>query len=265
MTAHLKIRVVVIALERTPERRGILEERIARIGLDEAFAVEFVAAIDGQTLTQEQIAASTDDEKRRRHFNYPMSLGALGCALSHRREIKRFLDSGDPARLILEDDCDPLPAMRRCAAGIELFHNRVDFINISDRSPASNPVVKVVDFMEGHDICAMRYGDMTMRAYVVTRRGARKYLAANAKIFYENDRVCNRWWESGLKVFTIEPPLDLFHFHPEDSAIEAPRTPWPDMKWREKIMCFINRKIDSFLKRWKFREMRRLYPDENVP
>ena len=249
------IRIVVISLERRSDRRKIMEERIAYIGLDKAFDVEFVAAIDGFTLSQEDIAACVDEKKRRRHFSHPLSSGALGCAMSHNREIKRFLESDDQARIILEDDCDPFPAMCRIAPAIERLHSRVDIINLNDRGPTSSSTFKVAEFIKGHDLCMMKRSGMTTIAYVITRRGARKYLATNSKISHEADRVFNHWWRSGFKIFTIEPPLARYNFNPNSSDVDAPRIKWSDDAWHEKITRFINRQADSIKKRWKFRAM----------
>ena len=250
------MRIVVISLERRSDRRKIMEEKIAYIGLDKAFDVEFVAAIDGLTLSQEDIAACVDEKKRRRHFSYSLSSGALGCTMSHNREMKRFLESDDQARIIFEDDCDPLPAMCRIAPAIERLHNRVDIINLSGRGPPpSSSTFKVSEFIKGHDLCAMKHSDMTSIAYVITRRGARKYLAVNPKISHEVDRAFNHWWRLGFKIFTIEPPLARYNFDPNSSDVEAPRIKWSDDAWHEKITRFINRQANSIKKRWKFRAM----------
>jgi glycosyl transferase family 25 len=74
-------------------------EQLNRLQLDG----ELVEAVDGQSLTDQQLAnccAPMTIEMRR---NY-LTPGAIGCALSHLKALQMMLRRGDECACILEDD-----------------------------------------------------------------------------------------------------------------------------------------------------------------
>ncbi|MFG1373060.1 glycosyltransferase family 25 protein [Xanthobacter oligotrophicus] len=79
--------ILVINLARRPDRLAFMRSQLDALGL----AFERIAAIDGQ---QEDVGPGTD-------LITPVE---IACALSHRKAWQRFLASGEPLCLVLEDD-----------------------------------------------------------------------------------------------------------------------------------------------------------------
>lgn len=115
--------IYYINLDRSSDRRDWLEGQFQKFGLDN---VQRIRGIDGDKVRDETnntptniiknsqlIYQNGDDKLRITIINpdmnpdekYPLSLGQLGCCLSHLRAIQTSYRSGDNYALILEDDC----------------------------------------------------------------------------------------------------------------------------------------------------------------
>lgn len=95
--------IVTINLERRPERRQRMEHNFHEMGLD----AELLPAVDGSLLTPERLVElgvkvlpSYADPYHKR----PMTLGEIGCFLSHFWVWEEVLKRGDKKVLVLEDD-----------------------------------------------------------------------------------------------------------------------------------------------------------------
>lgn len=110
-------RVVMINLPRRPERRQKMEQSFLELGMD----VEHFAAVDGSQLTEENLielgvkflAGYADP-----FHNRPMTLGEIGCFLSHYRVWERIVADDLAEVLVLEDDIRFEPYFKERAASI---------------------------------------------------------------------------------------------------------------------------------------------------
>ena len=96
-------RIFMINLVRRPERRQKMEQSFKQLGLD----VEHMAAIDGQTLTDEylqEIGVKFLPGYADPYHNRPMTLGEIGCFLSHFWVWEKMVTLNLNEVLILEDD-----------------------------------------------------------------------------------------------------------------------------------------------------------------
>jgi glycosyl transferase family 25 len=94
------MKAYVINLGRAVERREHMEAQLGDL------AHEFVEAVDGHALTEEQRA--------RLDIRPWLTPGLVGCALSHRKAYRLILAAGQPFGLVLEDDAvvpEELPAL----------------------------------------------------------------------------------------------------------------------------------------------------------
>lgn len=88
------MKVFVINLARSTERRASMEQQLSRLNLD----YEIVEAVDGSLLSYTDIMRVT------RPLNYALSCGEVGCALSHIGIYRKIVAKNIPFALILEDD-----------------------------------------------------------------------------------------------------------------------------------------------------------------
>ena len=99
-----QVKIFVINLKRSPERRN----EIARLMTNHNLDFKFFDAIDGTTLSQEIINKSRE---RSNHWykldegpEDSMKLGEIGVAMSHYKLYQKILQENLPMALIMEDD-----------------------------------------------------------------------------------------------------------------------------------------------------------------
>ncbi|MEK9495338.1 glycosyltransferase family 25 protein [Photorhabdus sp. P32] len=89
------MKIFVINLEKDVDRKKAIQEQLQKIDID----AEFINAVYGKELTTEQLqyACSNFD-------NISLTLGEVGCSMSHINVYKEMIDKNIPIALILEDD-----------------------------------------------------------------------------------------------------------------------------------------------------------------
>ncbi|MBF9222124.1 glycosyltransferase family 25 protein [Hymenobacter ruricola] len=100
------MKIFVINLARSTERRAFMEKQLG----DQNLTAEFVAAVDGRTLTATDLATVCDEEALRPH-PYWRTPGMVGCVLSHHAICQRMVADNIPVALVLEDDAKLSPQL----------------------------------------------------------------------------------------------------------------------------------------------------------
>lgn len=96
----MKIKILVISLLRSPDRRTAITARLNDLGLD----FTFIDAVDARTLPPESV--SKVQLAQRIHRDYKRDIGAteIACAMSHVAAYREMGDGGLDGAIILEDD-----------------------------------------------------------------------------------------------------------------------------------------------------------------
>lgn len=94
-----KIIYLAINLPSSTERRKHVEQEAAKAGIE----VEIVPAVAGNALTDEQ-KARYDAAKRSSLYERHLVPNEQACVLSHRKCLRRIVDSGAAFGVVLEDD-----------------------------------------------------------------------------------------------------------------------------------------------------------------
>ena len=87
----MKLKTYVINLEKSTVRRQYMEKLLAPYSF---LDVEFVKAIDGRLLSEEERRARFDFDGCRALYGRTVNAGEVGCALSHRKAYESLLQSG---------------------------------------------------------------------------------------------------------------------------------------------------------------------------
>ncbi len=93
------MKIFVINLETSVERKHFMEKQLSELGLD----FEIFDAVNGHTIDESEILKSYDPDF---YFNRPeyYTRGSIGCTLSHFYIYKRIVAENIGVALILEDD-----------------------------------------------------------------------------------------------------------------------------------------------------------------
>lgn len=212
----MTMRIVLINLERATERRARMAEEFARVGLD----YEIWPAKDARTLTDED-RAFVDRDARERLGLYPIPDGSLANTLSQRAAMRDLVKNGPEMMAVFEDDArfdDALPAVLR---ELERSQGMFDIVKLQRRN-VRRPFFAKIELETGHYLGRVRFSDFGSEGYVVTREAARLLLERTPHMVREIDHVLSRFWDNGLNVLYIDPPV-VFEDGKNDSQIHETR------------------------------------------
>lgn len=214
------MKVLVINLRRSKERRAHIAEQMRHISMD----FEFVEAVDGAALSFEDLSRLTEGRA-----TSSLKPSEVGCALSHVEACRRIANSGGPGGLILEDDVRlPHDLMRIVEAVMpHLRSKEVISLNVRGVRRVEFSSQQVEQTPYGFIHYPMAWGSVMGAAAYLCGRGAAEAIAT-----YNHPVKCHadHWWifhEAGaitsLRAL-IPAPVDLMAF--ESTIGYASSNPW---------------------------------------
>jgi len=209
------MKAFVINLAGASERRRRMEEQFASLELEATFH----PAVDARELTPEHYA-QVDRETRRRLGLWPQADGSIANWISQRQVMRRIVENGPETAAIFEDDAvlsEDLPAV---LDALERRPFAFDVVKLNRRS--SRTFIPCERLSTGHRVGRVRYHDYGNEGYVITREAARHFLENTPMMMWEIDQAIPRFWENGLNVFYVDPPV-VSEDERNDSQIERYR------------------------------------------
>ena len=210
------MRVLLINLERARVRRERMSAAFARTGIE----FEIWSAVDAGALTDED-RGLVDQDGRRRLGLYPIPDGSLANTLSQRAAMQNLVANGPGMMAVFEDDAtfdDALPAV---LSALEERADLFDVVILQRRNPRRT-FVPCVSLPTGHTLGRVRFADYGSNGYVITRDAARRFLERTPRMVREIDQALSRFWDNGLNVLYVHPPV-VSHDQALESQIEETR------------------------------------------
>ena len=209
------MKAFVINLERSVERRRRMEEQFESLGLKATFH----PAVDARELTQEHYA-QVDRETRRRLGLWPQADGSIANWISQCRVMSEVVENGPDTAAIFEDDAGLSADLPEVLDALERRPFAFDVVKLNRRSQRT--FIPCERLATEHRVGRLRYHDYGSEGYVITREAARHFLKNTPKMMREIDQALSRFWENGLNVFYVDPPV-VSHDEQDDSQIERDR------------------------------------------
>ncbi len=209
------MKLFVINLARACERRRRMEEQFASLGLEATFH----RAVDARELTPEHYA-QVDRETRRRLGLWPQADGSIANWISQRQVMREIVENGLETAAIFEDDAGLSADLPKVLGELERRSFAFDVVKLNRRSLRT--FIPCERLTTGYRVGRVRYHDYGSEGYVITRDAARHFLENTPRMMREIDQALSRFWESGLNVFYIDPPV-VSHDEQDDSQIERDR------------------------------------------
>ena len=206
----------VINLPRAKNRRQRITNQFAKVGLKP----EFHEAVDGRRLTEEDYA-QVDRRTRQRMGLRPQADGSIANWLSQRQVMREIVKNGPETAAIFEDDAELSPELPAVLAALEQRPVSFDIVKLNRRT-LSKAFIPYRRFLTGHSIGRVRYHDFGTEGYVITKDAARRFLAVTPMMMWEMDQAINNYWENGLNIYYISPPV-IFHGGIKHSLMEEDR------------------------------------------
>ena len=233
--------IYVINLERSQDRRARITHQLEKLGLQ----YTLFSAVDGKSLSEEELSRDYDPITTLAVMGRQLSLGEIGCSLSHIGVYRDLIESKAPYALILEDDAELAETLPKALAALAQVlspqDNRVYLLNQVHRYTLWNhkklpSVGKLCPIIESY--CA--------NGYVVTRKSA-EILLQN---LYPVNQVADNW-NTLLKLRTLKIVglipyvVGLYNDHAVQSNIEG----------REELMSPLKKRgLKPYLKKMLYRK-----------
>ena len=209
LSVAMNVPIFVISLPGSP-RRETMTRQMARWG----GRWSFVDAVDGRTLSAEELNRVYDEKRTLRRIGRPMSKGEIGTALSHASIYRRMEEEGIPRALILEDDAVLSSAFFDFPFGdISWPFDLISFFTdhaIVRRAPSAELAGVGFHRAEWRSTCSV--------AYLISLDGARKLAAAGKPI----QSVADWPLRVSRLVFYVAQPFIVDHHH-EKSTLQSGR------------------------------------------
>ena len=250
------MKLFVVNMELATERRSRMERQFKSLGLK----ATFFRAMDARELSEEDYAR-VDREFRRRLGLWPQADGSIANWVSQRRVMREIVDSGTEIAAIFEDDAGLSPELPVVLQALESRPFSFDIVKLNRRS-LTRTFIPVELLPTGHRVGRVRFHDYGNEGYVITRDAAHHFLENTPKMTWEIDQALPRFWENGLNVYYLDPPV-VFHDERNDSQIEQFRTiSRRKQKDTEAATVILGRRVASALVRavrrhWAFRRLMR--------
>lgn len=194
-----RLMVLLINLPRSTDRRALMEQRLAALGLD----YELLPAVDGRA-QWEQLLPSVDLPAFQRHAGGDVLPGEIGCYHSHLQAWQRLVASDAQVLLVLEDDM--------------VFHD--DFmqaLRIALRGRAHWDMLKLAKIRAKQPVCQGRLGPYRLNAcigaftgfgaYLIQRETAQRLLPQLLPIRAPIDRELEQVHRHDIRHSGLEPFL----------------------------------------------------------
>lgn len=98
---NLRIKTYIINLAKDLERRDNIAREVGKI---KCLDPEWIEAVDGKKSGKEKLGEVFDYRKSKKYQSVDLSLGEVGCTLSHFECYKKLLASEQEVALVVEDD-----------------------------------------------------------------------------------------------------------------------------------------------------------------
>lgn len=251
------MRIILINLARATDRR---EKMVSQF---EAFHIsyEIMEATDGRQLTSTD-RSIIDNRARRAITAYPMTDNEIGCWISHRRAIEMIAKGSDSMGVIVEDDVLISPDFTRVLEALETHEDgrHFDFIFLHRKHKHNEVFAYCRTLIDGYAIGRVGLAHMGCQAYVISRKGAKKFLARGPVFAHAVDKEIHRYWANNLDVYGLEHPIvehaDQGHSYIDETrGHDKPqiREKYPDAdKLAWKCRRYLSRLSDSVKKRLYF-------------
>jgi glycosyl transferase family 25 len=211
------VEAIVISLPTAIERREALAESLKNFSAPWRF---FDAVNGAQTL-----ARPYQQREAEIAFGRPLTSGELGCFSSHLLALEQFLTLGKSEWvLILEDDI--LFDTRFPLEDFAAFNSRygIEFVRLFGRF--LKPYV-TLGFYYDRQIIRFRTSPAGSQAYMMSRRGAARFVESVTRLDTVYDIQLDRFWVSKLPIYAIFPYPAIESFSPTSIPLPPRMAPLP--------------------------------------
>ena len=193
--------VLVVNLLRSPERRARMQRHLDGLGI----AHQFVDAVDGRLLSEEERAANYAPRRRRLFFGRDMSPGDIGCILSARGIYREMVEKQIPVAILLEDDVELAPNFMNVIRALMKSPVPWDIVRFISRKKVTKQARLLFPLIGEHVLARPRGLVGGGYAYILTLRAAERLNKRMQHNWMPPDILMSHVWTNGLRSFIVLP------------------------------------------------------------
>ena len=229
--------VWVVNLKESADRREYIEDHLGALGV----RYELVEAVNGRGLSRDSLDALYSPRAAISTIGRELSLGEIGCSLSHLGLYRKMLDEGRDEVLIVEDDAIITPDAFRVLAQRDRFPRDWEIVLLGHGwGPISFWAGRRLD--DRHRV--VRFADSVYGTYgyMIRKSAARIFLERGYPISRPADHLTGSGIRSGVRLYGIDPPclLTLDTLDPAQSTMpdsHAIRKKPPAIESHGRLTC----------------------------
>ncbi len=238
---HAGVGVYVINLDHRSNRMHAILSLVTQL----SWPMYRVSAVNGNLLLGSDLQCVDQDYCAQR-LRRPLTLGAIGCSLSHIKVWQDFLKSSHAYALVMEDDVQFSPDQLNTIVS-ELIETPMlwDVARFTYKNDTTLFSLRPLSFDRVLALFSAHSSDTG--CYIVNRIAAEKLLSKALPIKLSIDHYMFRSWEFGLKVTAVAPSVIYQDGLVSDTADSLHSS--EDRTFYKWIYCKISRWVFSLKKR----------------
>lgn len=193
--------IFVISLARAKNRRAMMIKRLNDLGAQ----YEMVDAVDGEAADPALYQSRLRRDIIRRKYGRDMTLGEIGCYLSHYNLWQRVANENIPCALILEDDSEWDDDLLSVTVAVEHLQWRWGVVLLSGKRHKirGRELATLGDRNRRLVLCERRIGSAV--GYMVSQWGAELLVKYCREITAPVDFAYGEWWRSKIPFYVVAP------------------------------------------------------------
>ncbi len=189
--------VYVINLDCAETRMQSMDQQLSNLGI----SYQRIAAIKGVDLPTNEVEKVYSSKLNQQHFRYNLSLGEIGCYMSHRNIWQMMIEQNIEFAIILEDDLVINANFQQLFSQVNSLKN-YDLIKLADNR--NFPAAQKKKITDSFELINFHTIPNCTTGYTISLNGAKKLLAREA--FYRPVDIDLQFCkELDLSVYGLQP------------------------------------------------------------
>jgi len=196
------MKCVVINLKRAVERKHYMSKQLNK--LSQKF--EFFEGIDWKNIDPFDLSNTVKNKKIKNSYR-KLSLGYMACNLSHRKVLKKFVNSSEKIIAVLEDDVKLNTDLPEVLSALEDSSHHFDIVFLHRRNKQNNLLVNLKSISTNYALSLSKKEEAGALGYAITRSAAKQFLQVTPQVCGPIDDALHAYYFHGLKTYTLNPQI----------------------------------------------------------
>lgn len=223
----------VINLKRAVERKQYISNQLQQFSQD----FEFVEGVDWKDIDPSSRSLTASHIKIKNSYR-TLTLGQMGCNLSHRKVLEWLVESSERMIAVLEDDVRLSNDFPNVLDVIETTTQPFDIVFLGSRFTEKG-LVNLVPLNDKFNFSLSRAREKGGWGYVITKEAAKKFLSILPEVTGPIDDALHAYYLHGLKTYTLNPQI-VFHEEEAKRFSFNTETKIENFVLKEELMRFVS-------------------------